>query len=943
MEHHQSPSGKSDVDVLIAGGGLAGLTLARQLRRAHPNLSVMVVEKTKRPLPLGAHKVGESSVELGSQYLERLGLRDYLHENHLLKLGLRFFPGGGQRPIAERTEIGPSNEPVVVSYQIDRGRFENDLRGLIQADGVTLLEGVRVRELQLGADGAAHRVMVEREGALREIGTRWFVDASGRTGFLRKQLKLTRRSGHQANAGWFRVDGVVDITTFAPPEATAWHALEKASERWRSTNHLMGHGYWVWIIPLSGGRTSIGVVVHDEAHGFDEVRTLERVQEFIKRHEPVLAEALADHTPLDFGCLHGYSHGIGRAYSADRWAAVGDAAAFVDPLYSPGTDFIALANSFTEELIRVDQAGGDLRQRAQELNAMYRALVMGALEIYRTAAPVYNHPRALQAKVYWDNFAYWCFPCQFFLQEIYRVSGDDYMRFSQLGQRFVELSGYVQAMVGHWAQVAPEEPRPGFVDLPAFPSLLVDTHLALQSEMSVAQTYRYMKQRSVEGEEIVAELLLRLCLELGEDRAKTMIERLQVSRWDLRLAPERLALESAVTADRARTLPPISRDVERVLGRVPVNARPEALAELLAPLLSRAPREAARGEGAASAGPGDAGDAGDIAAPSKLKQLLAGKWVAAAIAAAAELGVADALADAPLDTASLAHRLGCDAPALERLMSVVAGEGLFAQLPDGRFQLLPLGEQLKSGALRDLARYAGSDFLWRPWACLGEAVRTGTAAFELTHGRDLFSYLDLHASAAELYQAAVEAFTRADMLALCDAFDFSRARHLVDVGGGRGAALIALLQRNPELRGTLLERPAIAGIARQQLEAAGLAGRADIISGDFFESIPAGADLYLVMHVLHNWRDEQAIRLLGRCAASLGPNGRVLVVEPILLPGPRRGTTRYLDLEMLALRGAARERSKPELRRLISRAGLKLQRTHALVDATRLLVCAASA
>jgi flavin-dependent dehydrogenase len=591
---------QSMFDVVICGGGLAGLTLARQLRRTHPSLSVLVAEKTARPLPEAAHKVGESSVELGSQYLERLGLREYLRERHLFKHGLRFYPGGGELPLEERTEIGPAQEPIVPSYQLDRGRFENDLRDMITADGVTLVEGTTVGEITLGQGETPHEIALalaercagaarpaQKDGEKVLVRARWVVDATGRNALLRRRMKLTRGARHDANAGWFRVEGKVDITSFVPETVREWHDVEWAPHRWRSTNHLMGEGYWAWIIPLASGNTSIGLVVHDAQHGFDCVRTLDRVRAFLEAREPVLARHLAERTVLDFRCLRGYSHNVARGWSADRWAIVGEAGAFVDPLYSPGTDYIAFANSFTEEMIRTDLAGGDLEPRARELNLIYRALINGNLDLYRDAAVTYGHAGAMIAKVYWDNFAYWAYPCQFFLQELYRLTGPALSEVIPLGQRFVDLSNYVQRLLGAWAALAPEPPRPGFHGMPAFPSVLIDAHLALQQSMSAAETLEYMKTRLVEGEEIVGELLIRVLDEVGEARAEALCERADIARWDLRIRDERIEAADAVGLARRKALRPLARDVERTLGKLERRVSQATFRRLLAPLLTK--------------------------------------------------------------------------------------------------------------------------------------------------------------------------------------------------------------------------------------------------------------------------------------------------------------------------------------------------------------------
>lgn len=559
-------------DALICGGGLAGLTLARQLRQEFPDMRVGVVEKETRPLPEAAHKVGESTVELGSQYLERLGLRHYLREHHLIKFGLRFFPGGGHLPVDQRVEIGPINQPVIASYQIDRGRFESDLRGMTGADAIDLHEGWMVRDIELGANDAPHRVTIHQGEESRVLEARWLVDSTGRAGLLRGRLKLKRGGKHEANAGWFRVQGRVDITKMASPERSRWFGVPEAERRWLSTNHLMGVGYWVWIIPLASGATSIGVVTHNHVHGFERVRTLEAVQAFLAEHEPLLYEYLQSEDILDFRCLKNYCHTVSRCWHPDRWALVGEAGAFSDPLYSPGTDYIALANSFTTELIRADRRGQDLLPRSQELNAQYRALVNGSIGVYRNSASVYGHPRAMATKIFWDNHVYWSFPCQFYQQNIYQLSGGSLMPFSEVGARFVELSNRMQSVLRYWAEHSVQEDLPSkggegeLVVLPAFPSMLVDSHCALGRSMSPEETLGYMTEQLNLGEELFSEILLRVTMELGPIVGRRMWDELEAKSWELRLPATRISAEALEGRQRRRALPEVARDVERALG-----------------------------------------------------------------------------------------------------------------------------------------------------------------------------------------------------------------------------------------------------------------------------------------------------------------------------------------------------------------------------------------
>ena len=322
---------------------------------------------------------------------------------------------------------------------------------------------------------------------------------------------------------------------------------------------------------------------------------------------------------------------------------------------------------------------------------------------------------------------------------------------------------------------------------------------------------------------------------------------------------------------------------------------------------------------------------------TRLMKLLGGKWVVSALATAASLRLAHHL-ERPARALDLAQRLDCHAPSLERLLAVLAAEQLLERESTGEYRLTELGEQLRDENLGLLARFVGSRSQWTPWSELEYSVRSGRAAFEKVHGAPLFEYLAQHPEEAKLYDSAVDAFTQQQAQALAATELLHDARTVVDVGGGRGSFLLELLVSVDHLRGILFDLPHVVESARARFDLAGLTGRAEMWAGDFFERVPPGADCYVIKHVLHNWPDEQAIRLLRTCADAMSPTGQLFIVEGLLLPGNRRDGTRLMDLEMLVLTDGGRERSKPQFRRLLADSGLRLRHTRRLSQAAWLMV-----
>jgi len=409
-------------DVLILGGGLAGLTLSMHLKQAMPELDVRVLERREPPVPVAAHKVGESSVEIGAHYFaETLGLKEHLDSAHLRKFGFRFFFSEGFEELGGATELGASRFLSTPSWQIDRGIFENFLAVEAVRRGVRVDGGCTVRSIEMDAD-AGHRVDFGRaSGEAESVRARWLVDASGRAGLLKRKLDLAEPNGHQANAVWFRLDTRLDVDEWVADPA--WRARCSPAARWLSTNHLCGPGYWLWLIPLASGAHSVGIVADAAMHPLEDMNSFDKAMDWIAEHQPCVHETLARHRDrlMDFAFFKNYSYGCKQLLSADRWALTGDAGRFLDPFYSPGSDFIAISNTYIAELVAQDlgasqPARKNLRNNARFYDEMLLSLYDSSLALYRDQYPLFGNPRVMPVKVLWDYTYYWGVMCPLFFQ-----------------------------------------------------------------------------------------------------------------------------------------------------------------------------------------------------------------------------------------------------------------------------------------------------------------------------------------------------------------------------------------------------------------------------------------------------------------------------------------------------------------------------------------------
>jgi hypothetical protein len=316
----------------------------------------------------------------------------------------------------------------------------------------------------------------------------------------------------------------------------------------------------------------------------------------------------------------------------------------------------------------------------------------------------------------------------------------------------------------------------------------------------------------------------------------------------------------------------------------------------------------------------------DLPPPAQIMKFIVGKWISKPIYVAAELCIADILAEGPKSIEELARSTQSHAPSLYRMMRALASVGIFFETEDKRFELTPMAECLKTGAMKSIALLFNSAWSDKAWGYFMDSVKTGDTAFEKAYGMTISDWLEKNPRAAEVFNEANAVKATNSHRAIVDVYDFSGINTLTDVGGGIGVLMSEILIANPQMKGVVADIPSVIQEARKTIQSRGLENRCEAVECDFFKEIPAGSDGFLMSHILHDWSTEQCRIILRNCHKAMKPKSKLLVVEMLVPPGNQPSIAKLLDLEMLVMTGG-RERTETEFKSLLESSGFKLSRT----------------
>ena len=311
-----------------------------------------------------------------------------------------------------------------------------------------------------------------------------------------------------------------------------------------------------------------------------------------------------------------------------------------------------------------------------------------------------------------------------------------------------------------------------------------------------------------------------------------------------------------------------------------------------------------------------------------LRDLVSGMRVTQLIYVAAKLGIADLLKDGSKSIDELASKVGAHPRALYRVLRALAGIGIFAEVGDRQFELTALAEPLQDqvpGSVRASAIIYGEEGFWKPWGDLLNCVKTGDTPFNRVFGMGRWEYLTRNPEAGTTFNKHMSAVTVRTTNAVVEAYDFSGLNRVVDLGGGRGALISAILKRYPHVQGVLTDLPTVANEAKAFIESEGFQDRCEIIGGDYFKSVPSGADIYILKGIIEDEEDDGVVALLKHCRQAMGNHARLLIVGWIMSPHGSPFPTNMSDIQMMVLTGGL-QRTEEEYGALFEKAGFKVNR-----------------
>ena len=317
-----------------------------------------------------------------------------------------------------------------------------------------------------------------------------------------------------------------------------------------------------------------------------------------------------------------------------------------------------------------------------------------------------------------------------------------------------------------------------------------------------------------------------------------------------------------------------------------------------------------------------------IPAQEQMLQIVTGFWMSRAVYVFAKLGIADLLQSGPKTPEELAEASGTHAPSLFRILRALASAGIVKTEDNGRFALTELSETLVTGVPGSVRWFIVSELgqeHYPAWGNLMHSVKTGEIAFDSHFGLDIWKYFQQNPEDAAVFNDSMSGMTAAVNEAITSLYDFSQFKKVVDVGGGHGALITSILQKNPQTKGMLLDAPEVVEGAGPRLEAAGVADRCEVVAGNFFEAVPAGGDAYIMKWIIHDWDDEKAITILKNCRTHMQSDDRLIVVDAVVPEGNEPDFSKTFDLNMMVMTGG-KERTAAEFEKLFAAAGFELLR-----------------